>query len=310
MRHIMIYTSSKGSAYMDKCFLIVGGDLRQLYAASFLSEFARVYTVGFERSAVDCPKNVHACESLLSIPERLDWVILPIPASYDGIAVNAPYSDHNLMLEHIPQLVKAEGVVFGGRIDSDTRDLFGEHGISVSDITEREEFSVLNAVPTAEGAIQLAMEEMPVTIFGREVLVTGMGRISKVLCRTLNAMGAKVSVAVRKYSDMAWAKIYGCTGIHMSDLSEKLSSFELIFNTVPTVIFSDKHLVMLKDNVLIIDLASKPGGLDFDAAGQLGIKVIWALSLPGKVAPITSGEIIASSVLNIINERGLANEDT
>lgn len=154
------------------------------------------------------------------------------------------------------------------------------------------------------------MEELPVTIFGCKVLVTGMGRISKVLCRILTAMGAKVCVTARKYSDTAWAKIYGCDGVHLSVLEERLPSFDLIFNTVPVMLFDRNRLKRLRNDVLIIDLASKPGGVDFDAAGNLGVKVIWALSLPGKVAPITSGEIIASSVINIINERGLANENT
>ena len=52
----------------------------------------------------------------------------------------------------------------------------------------------------------------------------------------------------------------------------------------------------------MIDLASKPGGIDFSAAAMLNLKVIWALSLPGKVAPVTSGEIIKTAIFNIINE--------
>lgn len=295
---------------MDKCFLVAGGDLRQLYAAQRLSEKFRVLTVGFERSVVSLSGNIHVCESLISLPESVDWLLLPISASIDGITVNAPYSGHSLMLEYMPQLVKKGGIVFGGRLSGEIRGLFGRYGISATDITEREEFSVLNAVPTAEGALQLAMEEMPETIFGREVLITGMGRISRVLCRILTAMGAHVTVAVRKYSDVAWAEIYGCSGTLISDLNERLPAFELIFNTVPSMLFGQEQLVRLRSGVLLIDLASKPGGVDFEIAGQLGIKAIWALSLPGKVAPVTSGEIIASSIINILNERRLVDDIT
>jgi len=45
--------------------------------------------------------------------------------------------------------------------------------------------------------------------------------------------------------------------------------------------------------------------VDFDAAKELGIKVIWALSLPGKVAPVTAGEIIKGTVINILQELGV-----
>ena len=61
---------------------------------------------------------------------------------------------------------------------------------------------------------------------------------------------------------------------------------------------------MLKKGSLLIDLASKPGGVDIEEAGNAGVKTIWALSLPGKVAPISSGEIIARTILNILEERG------
>ena len=52
----------------------------------------------------------------------------------------------------------------------------------------------------------------------------------------------------------------------------------------------------------MIDLASKPGGIDFDAARELGVNTIWALSLPGKVAPISAGQIICDTIHNILTE--------
>ena len=57
-------------------------------------------------------------------------------------------------------------------------------------------------------------------------------------------------------------------------------------------------------DTLIIDLASKPGGVDMDAARDLGVKVIWALGLPGKVAPVTAGNIIKETICNIFSESG------
>ena len=45
-----------------------------------------------------------------------------------------------------------------------------------------------------------------------------------------------------------------------------------------------------------------PTGVDFAAAQQSGLNVIWALSLPGKVAPRTAGNIIKDTILNMIHE--------
>lgn len=148
------------------------------------------------------------------------------------------------------------------------------------------------------------MEELPTTIYGLNVLITGFGRITKVMVKALIGLGANVFITARKYSDLAWARIYGCTAIHISEFDEYLPKIDLLYNTVPAVILDSKKLSMLKDGCLVIDLASKPGGVDFEIAKNLGIKTIWALSIPGKVAPITSGEIIAHTICNILSERG------
>ena len=70
----------------------------------------------------------------------------------------------------------------------------------------------------------------------------------------------------------------------------------------------EARLWKLQSDALIIDLASKPGGVDFDTASRLGRKTVWALSLPGKVAPITAGDMIACTIRNILKERSFADD--
>ena len=84
-----------------------------------------------------------------------------------------------------------------------------------------------------------------------------------------------------------------------------LRDMDIIFNTIPSLILNDEILTKVKKDALIIDLASKPGGIDFDAAKSYGLKVIWALSLPGKIAPVSSGAIIKDTIMNIIKELGV-----
>ena len=64
----------------------------------------------------------------------------------------------------------------------------------------------------------------------------------------------------------------------------------------------------MKPDALVIDLASKLGGTDFDAAKRLHRHVVWALGLPGITAPKTAGAIIAKTIFHILQERGLADE--
>ena len=135
------------------------------------------------------------------------------------------------------------------------------------------------------GAIQLAMEELPITLHGARVLVIGYGRLGQVLADRL--AGLKARVAWRPAGMPTWpgqrtaATAWSNTG----QLEGWLCGYDLVVNTVPVRVLREVELADLKPGCLVIDLASKPGGVDFDAAARLGVKAFWALSLPGKGGP-------------------------
>ena len=164
---------------------------------------------------------------------------------------------------------------------------------------------IANAVPTAEGAIQIAMEELPVTIHGARVLVIGYGRVGRMTAQRFQALGARVSVAARKYADLAWAESLGLGVEQTGHLLGWLCGYDLVINTVPARVLGKPELRDLKPDCLVIDLASKPGGVDFEAAARLGIRVVWALSLPGKTAPVTAGESMKHTIYNMLSELGV-----
>ena len=175
-------------------------------------------------------------------------------------------------------------------------------GLHMADYFAREELAVANAVPTSEGTIQIAMEELPVTLHGARTLILGAGRLGKVLARQLTGLGAKVTVAARSWSDLAWIDAWGCDAARSDALEGTLGDFDLILNTVPAPLLTRERLAELKAGCLVIDLASRPGGVDFQSAAELGVKVIWALSLPGKAAPVTAGRAIRDTVYHILSE--------
>lgn len=297
------YPFQKGSFYMKRTFLIAGGDLRFAALANVLAEGNRVYAVGFDRN-VSMSDKVRLTDSASTVEERVDCLILPLPASADGVTVSTPFSGRSISLESLSNTVKENGVVLGGLVSPEVKKIFTEKNIAVADYAKREEFAVLNAVATAEGAVQVAMEELATTISGRKILILGAGRIAKVLIDVLSGFHTKITIAARKCSDLAWARVYGCESCHIDNIDGILDGFDIIFNTVPAVILDESRLKKIDKGCLVIDLASKPGGVDFDTAGSLGVRTVWLLSLPGKVAPITSGKVIADTVNNILSERG------
>ena len=170
----------------------------------------------------------------------------------------------------------------------------------MGDYLAREELAVLNAVPTAEGAVQLAMEELPVTLQGSPCLVTGFGRVGSALARLLKAMGARVAVAARTPAARAGAIALGCEALDMHSIGK--GGYAVIFNTVPARVFTADLLKQLDRNTLLIDLASRPGGVDMEAAAALSLKTVWALSLPGRVAPKTAAAAIRHTLLAMLGE--------
>lgn len=283
-------------------FLICGGDLRQAkLAESLVTDGYNVKVTGFD-DADYLGNNIRISKFSSRLVSEADVIVLPLPCTTDDETLSTPMQKDIIKLEQLFSVASPSQIVVGGKVSEKVRTLAEQRGIIVNDYLKREELAICNAIPTVEGAIQIAMENMPVTIHGLNVLVLGFGRIGKLSCDKFRALGANVAAEARKVEDIAWIKAYGYKGIHLNDLSSHICNYDLIINTVPTMLLTKELIEKIKDDSLIIDLASKPGGVDMEAAAKCGKKVIWALSLPGTVAPVTAGIIIKDTILNILNE--------
>ena len=262
---------------------IVGGDMRMVYAArGFIEEGAQVTLSGFDGLKMPFEIDTVSVEEAVS---GSDIIVLPVRPPKDS----APF---------YMRLGELSGgrPVFSGSADS----IRGFFKGNVYDYSAREELCVYNAVLTAEGAVQLAMSEYVGSVFGSRVLVTGYGRIGRILCRYLRTLGVDVTVAVRSIQAEAWAR---AEGLNTCDYSLKeLNGYDLIFNTVPAPVLSASKLDTVRPDSLIIDLASAPGGVDFKRAGERGLRAIHALGLPGKTAPKAAGRIIKDTIIKMIKE--------
>lgn len=285
-----------------KSIAVIGGDLRQAHLAGlFAADGYNVFATGFDRD-VDVSKDVIRLRSSEEAVHKSDCVVLPLPFSVDALTINAPFARVPIPFEEVIGSAKPGMIIFGGKFSKTSFKLAEIVGARLVDYYKREELAILNTIPTAEGAIQIAMEELPVTVNGSKCLVTGFGHVAKMLCHDLKALGANVAACARKCSDLAWIKAFGYKPVSIKSLSDAIGDYDVVFNTVPAVLFTESVLSRIRKDCLLVDLASKPGGVDFETAGRIGIKTVWALSLPGKVAPITSGAIIKDTILNIISE--------
>ena len=286
-----------------KNFAVIGGDMRQLMVAeSLLSDGHNVKICGFEK-----PLHLETkleFSSLQTAIEESDYIILPLPVIYKGKLLNAPFAFPEISIDQNFFEMLKNKIVFCGMSNALMALDENFSKISIHDYYEREDFAILNALPTAEGAIHSAMNEYNKTINSSRCLITGFGRIGKVLAMLLKNMGANVTVSARKLSDLAWIQVMGYKAVKTHEIYKDLE-YDIIFNTIPSLVFDYNTLLRCPEKSIIIDLASRPGGVDFDSAKELGIRAIHALSLPGKFAPYSAGEIIKKTIYNIIEEGNL-----
>ncbi len=236
------------------------------------------------------------------IPSGTDVVILPVPFSRDGTTLNAPLYGDAIPLSLLDPYLAGRTVI-GGAFSEDFTTRLTASGSVPFDLLRREEFAVLNAIATAEGAVALAISSTQTTLHSSECLVTGRGRIARLLADRLRAFGAHVTVAARKPSDLVWISAAGMRPIHISEIGA--DRYDIIFNTVPALVLTGESLARCRGDCLIIELASAPGGVDRAAAERLGVRIIDAPGLPGKVAPVSAAAAIEKTVLNILKEQNI-----
>lgn len=288
---------------MEKTISVIGGDLRSLKLIELLQKDGFiVYTYGFELAEeISNNTKIKICKDLKSALDKSKVIIGPIPFSSDRQNLLTPFSENKISVSDFLDSIEGK-IVIGGNFSEEIRKKFEAKNVEYIDLIKREEFSVLNAISTAEGTIEIMIRETQRTIHGSKILVMGFGRVGKVLSDKLAGIGADVYCEARKNEDIAWIKTYGYKPVKLSELDDYLNQFEIIINTIPFQILDEKRLELVKKDTVLIDLASNPGGIDRNAAKKNKLKLIWALSLPGKVAPITSAEFIKETLDNVLKE--------
>ena len=256
-----------------KRFAVVGSDARQAAARRALAR-AGYEMVGSEEIAL------------------AEYILLPLPLD-----------ESKTPLAELLRAAKPGTLALGGMLSEQARTIAREAGVELVDYFAREELTIRNAIPTAEGCIAILMRERTRTLFGSTVLLTGFGAVGQALGVRLAALGSAVTVAARRPAQRALAESFGLRSVELDRLEWAAPAFDTVVNTIPARVLEKSVLESLRPGSLIVDLASRPGGTDFMAAARLGHRTIHALSLPAVCAPETAGEAVAQTVCDILRER-------
>ncbi len=294
---------------MSKNIIIAGGDQRFVTVANTLLQSGFNVSITASKKNKDFNDKITFCKSFEDI-KNADYIVLPLPATKDKLTLFAPLCDEEIYLDDLFDHIKKGAYVLCGMADESIKKSAEKYGFNIIDYFTDEALTILNCIPTAEGAIDIAIKGTPNTIFGSSCLVLGFGRVGKILAKDLYALGADTYVEARKKADLAFIKAMGYKSIPLENLNEEIGKFDIIFNTIPYKLLDKSLLEKLKKDCVIIDLASFPYGVDIDFVKQNKIKYILASALPGKVAPEFAGKIIAQTIENLIYDMEVHNNES
>lgn len=288
----------------------IGGDARQIEVIKKCSELdATISLIGFSQlnSQFAGTSKTSLSDQVL---QKVDAIVLPIIGTADDGTVESIFSDQPIYLtdKHFQSLPK-HCVIYTGIANEYLLNFAQKHDLKLIQLLERNDVAIYNSIPTVEGAIMMAIQHTDITLHGSTVLVLGLGRVGMSLARTLHAIGAHVRVGARKSEDLARIYEMGLRPIHFSDLRDHVDDCDILFNTVPALVVTSHVIANMPSHALIIDLASKPGGVDFRFAEKRGVKAILAPGLPGIVAPKTAGIILANVVTQLMLDQYDYQED-
>ena len=257
--------------------LVLGGDKRFVYTARKLGKKYSVATHINHNS------------------DRFDCMVLGLPGSRDGVHINAPMLSEKITLESAVENVRDGGIVFCGMPSEKLFTLCSERGISLRDYYKEEELIIKNALLTAEGAVAVAIDSTPFSLWDCPVLITGYGRIAFILARYLKSLGAIVTITARKSTDRIKAECMGYKSVSTNELDRVCKEMRIIFNTVPAPLFSLQHIMEIREDCVYIELASLYG-IPEELLSRCTFRVINAQGLPAKSSAEAAGCIIADTI--------------
>lgn len=282
--HILILCAKKGGLILKEMQVVAVGADARLRAAAQTLENAGMAVSFFEND--------------VRLFSSADAVLLPLPMSRDGIHVR----DTSVEIQTILDAVGEDVPIFAGKTDGIT-------DARLVDYAKDDFFEQMNAPPTAEGALAIVLSETAITVCGMRVGILGFGRVARAVAYLFRAVGADVTMFVRREEARASAELAGYRGVSLTSLAETVCEMDTVINTIPHRIVTGEVISRMEKDTLIVDLASMPGGVDFDLAREAGIRAIHALALPGKYSPKTAGAIIGETVLSLLSQRKHRGED-
>jgi dipicolinate synthase subunit A len=275
--------------YMDRHLVIFTTDKRQ-------ENLGRLFAGEKRRITWAMPKEPFFFPDLKK-EEESEWIyVLPTPvAKLEGKSLLKEYLQEELIRRNEDMCGNVK--VFGGVLDPEWVVFLEENQILYWDFMKLPDVVEGNAQITAEGTVAQVLSLAEYSILGQSIMVTGYGYCGQKIAKLFAQMGANVTVVARSQKVREGVEADGLKAIDFYDMPKALPEYKIVINTVPALVLKEDGIRQLPPDACIIDIASKPGGTDFEAAEKYGIRAKLALGLPGIYTTSSSAMLLKNAIL-------------
>lgn len=282
-------------------FAFIGGDMRQIYMVNeLISKGHSVIIYGLSSDYLDntCSLAPTLIEAVLSSK----IIVLPIPITKDGIHIISN-SQTTILLDELLNYITSEHSIYGGCLTESLLNTCVTYNIPYHDFMEQEEIILYNSIATAEGAIAEAITSSNINLHDSACLIMGYGRCGRTLAQKLKYLCKSTDVTARNKEQLAVAHSNLLGTVMLNVLQDSIDKYDFIFNTIPALVLTKDLIKKTKPSVIIIDISSNPGGVDFAYAKEINRHTNLYLGIPGKISPKSSGTFLNQHLLNHLGKK-------
>ena len=228
-----------------------------------------------------------------------DIIIFPIPGISNGF-----FAGSTLLPPEFLNDSKEDVIIFSGIRTPCLSQMLAESNRECIYFMEDEQVAMENAIPTVEGIIADLVLNTKITIHDADIMVIGYGKVGKPLVLALTKLGAHVFVGVNKEKDIEELELLGILGVDtkQQSMGDYVRTVDMIINTVPALVLEESHIVNLNKEVYVLDVSSYPYGIDQEALKFNEISYKIYPKIPSRVAPKTSGKILAKKIETVMEQ--------
>ena len=213
--------------------------------------------------------------------------------SGDIVFVSPAFKFENQLIKSLPNNI----TIIAGNINPEFEAEIKEKNIKHINIMLNEDFVLKNANLTAEGMLCDLIANTTQSMYKENILIIGSGRVAKAVGYLFYKLGLNFDFAMRNEKEYNHMKLFSRKCFLGESYKHELKNYNVIINTVPALLFTQKDENKFKMGCYVFELASKRC---LECINDKYLNYVLCPALPSKYAPKTAANLIIEVIKNYL----------